>query len=412
MKITDLRLERGPEAVRACARITWEDCAREPIDLVFEAEAPYSEDLALEPEAFLSACALPAMREGERRIAIAGPACPRLAEGIGRAIDTLLRWYGPPRAAVAIEPAEGFRELARRRPERTAIFFTGGIDSRHLLAMDRRERPVGDAAAIAAGLSTFGHLCPATGPTLDWNARAVEALARSAADAGLDFVAVRSNVWALAPDIPFLTHESLSSALAASAHLFRGRWSAIFVASSREESRDLTRGIHPEIDPHFSSTAVRIRHGASPRTRLERLEAIAAAPRAVEELVVCLAFPGPPYLNCGECEKCVRTMTGLVAVGALARAHHFPKREVDAEMVRGVPIGLYDTGYWTEMVPRLAARGRTDLVEVIREKAEEARRLQHWHADAGWKGRLRRWDRRLLGGRLLRLRRRLFGLGA
>jgi hypothetical protein len=74
MKITDLRLERGPEAVRACARITWEDCAREPIDLVFEAEAPYSEDLALEPEAFLSACALPAMREGERRIAIAGPA--------------------------------------------------------------------------------------------------------------------------------------------------------------------------------------------------------------------------------------------------------------------------------------------------------------------------------------------------
>lgn len=287
------------------------------------------------------------------------------------------------------------------------MFFTGGVDSRHMLGMNRREHRGGDPDAIVGGLSTFGHLCPATGATLGWNARVLPTLAGSAASAGLEFAAVRSNAWELSPDIPFFTYEGLSAVLSASAHLFRRRWSAVYVASSREEARALPRGIHAALDPHFSSSAVAIRHGSSPLTRIERLRAVAVAPGGVEDLIVCLAFPGPPRLNCGECEKCVRTMTGLAAVGALSRARHFPRPEVDAAMIRAVPIGLYDTGYWTEMLPLLAQSGRTDLVAVIEEKAVEARRLQFWHADAGWKGRLRRWDRRLLGGRLLALRRRM-----
>ena len=59
------------------------------------------------------------------------------------------------------------------------------------------------------------------------------------------------------------------------------------------------------------------------------------------------------------------------------------------------------------MAPHLRGRGRDDLAAAIESKLDESRRLQRWHADAGWKGRLRRLDRRLLGGRLLAARRRL-----
>lgn len=45
---------------------------------------------------------------------------------------------------------------------------------------------------------------------------------------------------------------------------------------------------------------------------------IAETPELLENLVVCLTFPTLPRLNRGECEKCVRTMVTLLAIGAFA----------------------------------------------------------------------------------------------
>ena len=132
MKISNVSLERDSSVVRASARIAWEDSAREPIVLRFEADAHGADDMEATPEAFLAACTLPAMRFGERRVAIEGSVCPRLAGGLGRAIALLREFFGPPRRPVAIEPSEGFREPWRRPADRTAMFFTGGIDSRHI----------------------------------------------------------------------------------------------------------------------------------------------------------------------------------------------------------------------------------------------------------------------------------------
>ena len=75
--------------------------------------------------------------------------------------------------------------------------------------------------------------------------------------------------------------------------------------------------------------------------------------------------------------------------------------------MRAVTIGEHDADYWRDLLPFLAARRRADLVEAIRETLEESRLLVRWSADTGWKGSLRRLDRRYLGGRLLRMRRRL-----
>lgn len=405
MKITKIALERLPAGVRASARIEWEECSREPLSLRFEADAHGSEDLEPAPEAFLAACALPAMRAGERRIAIEGTASPRLADGIQRSIGLLREWFGPPRRNVAIEPSAGFREPPRRSPERTAMFFTAGVDSRHMLLTHRREHPHGPSA-VADALSTFGHLCPATGATTGWNARVVPVLDEAARERGLTFAALRSNVWELSPDVEFVAEENLSFALAAFAHLFRKRFTRILKASSREALRNIRSRLQAQMDPLCSSGAVDILHAASRATRFERLEAIAASPPGVGDLVVCLAFPGPPALNCGECEKCVRTMAALLALGRLEEATRFPRGALTEEVIRRVEIGPHDFGYWTELMPALHAR-RPDIAAVVREKVEEARPLAHWHAHEGWKGRLRRWDRRVLGGRLVDLSRRL-----
>jgi hypothetical protein len=411
VKITNLALERGPSVVRASARVLWEESGRSPLTLAFEADAgtPGAEDMEASPEAFLSACALPAMRDGERRIAIEAPASPGLAAGIERAIALLREWYGSPRFSVAIEPSEGFREPRRRVPERTAMFFTGGADSRHMLLTHRREHPPRRPGAIEDALSTFGHLCPTTEATASWNTRVVPVLAAAAQEQGLTFAAVRSNLWELAPEVAFVADESMGSALAASAHLFGRRFTRILKASGREAPGVLRSRLQAQTDRLFGSAAVDVVHSTSPATRFERLAAIAAEPPGVANLVVCLAFPSPPRLNCGECEKCVRTMLALLALGRLDEARRFPPGALSAEAIWRVDVGPHDVGYWSEVLPSLEARGRGDLAALVREKLHEPLRSAAWHRHDGWKGRLRRLDRRFLDGKLVTLSRRLRG---
>ena len=411
MKITNLVLERGPSVVRASARVLWEDSAREPLTLAFEADAGTSgaDDMEASPDAFLAACALPAMRGGERRIAIEGPVSSRLADGTARTVALLREWYGPPRQSPAIEPSRGFREPRRRSPERTAMFFTGGADSRHMLLTHRREHPPGRPGAIEDALSTFGHLCPTIEATRSWNARVVPVLASAAQEEGLTFAAVRSNVWELAPDVAFVADESLGSALAASVHLFAKRFTRILKASSREAPRVARSRLQAQTDPLFGSAAVEVVHVPSPATRFERLAAIASEPPGIADLVVCLAFPSPPRLNCGECEKCVRTMLALLALGRLEEARRFPSGALSSEAIWRVEIGPHDVGFWSEILPALEGRGRGELAALVRAKLEEPQRVAAWHRHDGWKGRLRRLDRRFLDGRLVELSRRLRG---
>jgi len=164
------------------------------------------------------------------------------------------------------------------------------------------------------------------------------------------------------------------------------------------------------LDPLYSSSAVDIRHDPSRLTRFARLRALAGSESeadAVARLIVCLAYPGPPYLNCGECEKCVRTMTGLLALGRLSQSRSFRQRDVTPEMIRAIPVAPTEIGYWEELARPLAESGRADLVAAIEAKLAETRRLAKWHDEAGWKGQLRRLDRELLGGRLTEFRKRL-----
>ena len=165
------------------------------------------------------------------------------------------------------------------------------------------------------------------------------------------------------------------------------------------------------LDPLYSTGAVEILHQPNALTRFERLESIAQNPQVLRNLVVCLAFPTAPQINCGECEKCLRTMTALVALGKLEGARLFPARGVTPELLRRARLDELTEVYWDDFLPLLAQRGRTDLLDAIREGRERTRRDECWNADEGWKGSLRRLDRRYLGGRLLRMRRRLSGRG-
>jgi hypothetical protein len=113
MRIENLRKETMGDRSRVCARIVWEKAALPERELFFETTASYADDLTLDPNAFLLACILPAMANGEKRILVDGPLCPELASNLMVATGWGRKWYGPPRRPVAIRSTSG---MAFRRP--------------------------------------------------------------------------------------------------------------------------------------------------------------------------------------------------------------------------------------------------------------------------------------------------------
>jgi hypothetical protein len=71
--------------------------------------------------------------------------------------------------------------------------------------------------------------------------------------------------------------------------------------------------------------------------------------------------------NCGRCHKCLLTMAGLRAEGALHLASQFP-RELDLDAVRAQRVaGLGVRSLWVPIVERAEARGDVDLADAVRD---------------------------------------------
>jgi hypothetical protein len=410
VKIADLRREDVAGRPRVTARVEWEDRERPPLEVFFETIPEAAADLAASPDALVAACFLPAIHHGERRIVLEGSVCPRLEEGLRTIARLLASWSGRPRPLPVIEPTAGFRAPLPRRPRRSAFFMTGGVDSTHLLLRNRREFPASHPDRFRDALAVFGLYAPdqfSDDDVFGRYRRTIEILGELAAEAGVALVPVATNVTALEPEIEFIAKESLSSALAACAHLFASRWSDVSLASGRDVSTLVPLGTHPLLDPYLSSAAIDLRHVGIAFTRPERLREVCEWDAAVRRLVVCMAGPPPPLVNCGRCEKCMRTMTALAGLGRLTDALEFPVRDLTPEAIDAFSFGPHYAPYWRDILPLLREGKRDDLADAVGRQLKQADLEAKWFEDAGWKGKVRRADRRWLGGRLMTLRRKL-----
>jgi hypothetical protein len=408
VRIHDLRRERGEGGIRATARVEWEDVDRLSQVVAFEAAGELAGRLEPTSEAFVLAAATAAARAGERRIQVEGAICPVFADGLRSGLVLLDAWYGGARAKLEIEPTAGF-QASRRNTGPAAIFLSGGVDSLYVLRRNRLDLPRAHPRSlrVALHLRAFsfveGAEYEASRNIFD---RARRSVTRIAEAEGLSLLFVESNLRRLDPEHSLFRYESQSAHLAAAAHLFPGLLSSATISPSFDVSEMVPWGTHPLLDPLYSSAGMSIRHDGDAFRRLERVAELARWDVALEWMQVCGRTPiDPALLNCGECEKCLRTMCELLAAEALERACAFPIRSVSAESIRRLPsTGPEIMTFWEELRGPLA--GRPDLVLAIEGWIERLRRSAAWWADRGWKGRLRRIDRAVLRGRLLALRRR------
>jgi hypothetical protein len=69
------------------------------------------------------------------------------------------------------------------------------------------------------------------------------------------------------------------------------------------------------------------------------------------------------------------------------------------------PAQIRTERFWDDLPGPLHAIGRSDLARATNAFLSRARRQRRWEEERGWRGRLRRLDRRYLAGALQRLKR-------
>jgi hypothetical protein len=83
-------------------------------------------------------------------------------------------------------------------------------------------------------------------------------------------------------------------------------------------------------------------------------------------------------LNCGECEKCLRTKLSLMALGMLERTTAFRNNEISTDLIKAkVNLGKSSFMYYYELVDILAEQGYHDYAKIIKRKLLKKNIIHH-----------------------------------
>lgn len=442
MKIHNFHSSTAGDLTRVTATVTWEECDEGEREIYVATPARFARDLRCNPHAFLLGAVIPAMRRGERRVQVEGALCPHLRNGVTTAMQVLARWYGkPPQGPVTIEATEGFAPRGPRQPQRTASFMSGGVDSLATLRCNRLDFPLEHPDSIRDCFFVHGFDIGAyegLGKNLESFALAAASLSELAESANVTLIPIYTNIRCLeGKDIhpldrqlasmgfhgQLFTMASHGAIMAGIGHAFSDRVTKILVASTASIFELAPLGSHPLLDPNYSSSEVCILHDGARFDRLEKVRLIAEWDEALKTLRACGNYFRPSTLmNCGRCEKCLRTMTELLVFGKLKECPTFPFDDVSADMLRTIR-GSFERGgdptrpvlhqvnvyHWAALIDPLKELGRTDLSDVVQATVAE---YETYQRRLNRKAQLKQFDRQHLGGALHKLSKRLRRAGS
>jgi hypothetical protein len=381
MRIESLREERAGEWHRVAADVIWEDHDATAQTLAIETTERFARDLEPSADAFLLALLPLAQWLGEARVRIEGSICCRLRDGLGAAMQLFGLWYERCRS-LNIEPTRGFVPTTPRREPRAACFLSGGIDALSLLRANRLDYPAEHPCSLRDGILIFGlntFDADADGPKADRIAAFdahVRRMTSFAENVGVTLMPVRTNIRALYPDFGSWAAVGVGAGVVSTALGMSPRIDRVELGSSGLGVNHPPHGSHPCLDHHYATEAVAVRQAQIALSRFEKTRIVAEWEEALSVLRTCLyhRIPEAGRINCGECEKCLRTMLALVALGKLDRAPTFPHGDVTASMLGPVVIeNQFNVLFYTQCMNALVARQRHDLAAPLRQKIDAYR---------------------------------------
>lgn len=283
------------------------------------------------------------------------PVSKRLIYNSRAAQDILLNWY--PTRLRRIE----VMDISERGADQAAIYdrtvtcFTGGVDSFDTFIHNESDI---DALLYVHGFdvslrntevrnATSGHLEDVAEMT---NKRLIE---------------VETNIRRflnVAGSWPVITH---GPALSAVGHLVSAQYGRLLLPASHTYEDSYAWGSHPLLDHLWSSNRLQVVHDGAGSTRVSKTIALADNSAARKHLRVCWQNTGK--YNCGECDKCLRTMIALELTGVLTEFETF-ESEVPMDTVRKLEIsGRSGRSFVLENLEYAREKDATKIADVLQQ---------------------------------------------
>ncbi len=318
LEVTQIHSEDTDSGVKLSARLV---CSGTPLDgreLWFAYPETCRGDLSSSGNPWVASMLWPAMRLG-RDLRVDAPVSPRLLDATDTLMDIMQRWdQRCKRIKIIAEPDSAVGEPGRA----VASFFSGGVDSFHTVLKNtgagvRAERRV-------------SHLIFAWGLDISLSdnelyERVVGHIREAASDLDCSLVVCSTNVREVISEEIVgwqLYHGAVMAAIALSVERL---WDRVFFPGPETYDRLVPVGCHPLLDPLWSTETLSMVHDGAEATRVEKTrDWIAGSEVALRHLRVCWENRNGSY-NCGECEKCVRTMVNLELAGVLGKCRCFSK---------------------------------------------------------------------------------------
>lgn len=372
MKINNFRTYQEDHLTKVAATLVWEDRNRSSEEIYIATTTEYAHDLSCNPNTFLLACTMLAFHYGEKRIFIDAEdaeICPELRDGLITSMHWMKSWYELDRDIVQIEAKASLKVANTNKPERSGMFFSGGIDTFATLRNNRLNFGSEHPGSIKDGFMVYG----IANTNLEEFEKAFISLLPVAKDAGINLIPVYTNIYRHVKDLEdsnynFWKYYFGGAALSAIAHAFVNRINLVYVASTSEIKYIEAWGSHPLTDPNYSSYDLRVKYDSVHLSRLDKTKLVADWDVAFQNLRVCdeLVLPDG-YLNCGVCYKCTITMAHLAALNVLDKTNVFPVKEMTRQRLIKLahPKTILEKGKYKSLIPFFASIGRHDLVQAI-----------------------------------------------
>jgi hypothetical protein len=259
------------------------------------------------------------------------------------------KWFKFPKVKITASSVQfDLTQGAQTAETRFGTFFSGGVDSFYTAL----ENPESNSLILVQGFDISDAEHQLWEKTLKSSTRVAEALQR-------ELIVVRTNVRELGDrnSLDWGRHYH-GAAIAFVAHMISGLHTVAIAASYQKSIREHPWGTHPDLDPQWSSSGLRILHDGSDTSRPQKVARISESDIAMNTLRICYQNPNEAY-NCGDCDKCVRTVVNLASVGVLGKCKTLPDK-LDYERIERASSGRGGRVFARENLAAMLKTGNVD----------------------------------------------------
>lgn len=321
--------EQTKSQIRLRARIKCDGSSLDAADLWFSYPLKYRKYLSQTDNIFVAALLFPAMHIGST-LKIKGTISKKLYESLKEFMEIIHQWW-PQFTTVAIE-ADDITEVSCEGKS-VGLFFSGGVDSFYsLLKNENSNYKVEDK---------ISHLIFAKGLDIDLNDdelfnKAVEGVDATANKLGKHVVEVSTNARKVLTGFGTWNMQ-FGAVLMSIAFGLEGLLKKVYIAAPHTYTDlEAYEGSHPLLDRLWSTESLEVVHDGCEATRIEKVKQLAKSEVALKHLRVCWENRDGK-VNCGVCEKCIRTMISLKIVGALDHCSVFSEK-LDYKKIVELPL--------------------------------------------------------------------------